>query len=74
MSTEEMLKPEFREFEIGHRYFAQLRGLWKLENGFMGGPFISLSTVDGFVYAPGAKKREFLRQVETILYSLKLQE
>ena len=84
MSTEEMLKPEFREFEIGNRYFAQLRGLWKLENGFMGGPFISLSTVDevtnrvitvdGFVYAPGDKKREFLRQVETILYTLKLQE
>jgi len=84
MSTEEMLKPEFREFKIGNRYFAQLRGLWKLENGFMGGPFISLSTVDevtnrvitvdGFVYAPGDKKREFLRQVETILYSLKLQE
>ena len=84
MSTEEMLKPEFKEFEIEGRYFAQLRGLWKLENGFMGGPFISLSTVDevtnmvitvdGFVYAPGDKKREFLRQVETILYSLKLQE
>ena len=84
MSTEEMLIPEFSEFEIGNRYFAQLRGLWKLENGFMGGPFISLSTVDevtnrvitvdGFVYAPGEKKRELLRQVETILYSLKLQE
>ncbi|MBE9512434.1 MAG: DUF4837 family protein [Bacteroidetes bacterium] len=84
MSTEEILKPEFREFEIGNRYFAELRGLWKLENGFMGGPFISLSTVDevtnrvitvdGFVYAPGDKKRELLRQVETILYSLKLQE
>jgi len=84
MSTEELLKPEFSEFEIENRYFAQLRGLWKLENGSMGGPFISLSTVDevtnrvitvdGFVYAPGDKKREFLRQVETILYSLKLQE
>ena len=84
MSTEEMLKPEFSEFEIGNRYFAQLRGLWKLENGFMGGPFISLSTVDevtnrvvtvdGFVYAPGDKKRELLRQVETILYSINLQE
>ena len=46
MSTEEMLKPEFSEFEMEGRYFAQLRGLWKLENGFMGGPFISLSTVD----------------------------
>ncbi|NQU81639.1 MAG: DUF4837 family protein, partial [Bacteroidetes bacterium] len=31
-------------------------------------------TVDGFVYAPGDKKRELLRQVETILYSLKLEE
>ncbi|MCH7657343.1 MAG: DUF4837 family protein [Bacteroidetes bacterium] len=84
MTTEDLLKPEFKEFEIGKRYFAQLRGLWKLENGFMGGPFISLSTVDeklnrvvtveGFVYAPGDEKREFLRQLETILYTLKLQE
>ncbi len=46
----------------------------------MGGPFISLSTfdkernrivtVEGFVYAPKFDKRNYLRQVEAILYTL----
>ncbi len=84
MTTEDLLLPDFREFEIEGRYFSELRGLWKLENGFMGGPFISLSTVDepnkrvvtveGFVYAPSEKKRELLRQVESILYTLEFKK
>jgi hypothetical protein len=28
------------------KYYAELRGLWKVENDFMGGPFVSLSTLD----------------------------
>jgi hypothetical protein len=50
----------------------------------MGGPFISLVqldekrnkiiTVDGFVFAPAHKKRELIRQMEAILYSLKIQD
>jgi len=60
------------------------RGLWKVEGDFMGGPFISLtllspdqSTViclDGYVYAPKYDKRNYLRQVEAILYSLQVGE
>lgn len=82
MTTEDILPPDYSEFEHDGRYYAKLRGLWKLENGFMGGPFISLSTVDekrqrivtvdGYVYAPSEEKREFLRQVESILYSLEI--
>ncbi|HHJ10325.1 MAG TPA: DUF4837 family protein [Bacteroidetes bacterium] len=82
MTTETILPPEFRAFKRNGQYYAQLRGLWKLENGFMGGPFVSISTVDkyhgrvitveGYVYAPGDKKRELLRQVESILYTLKI--
>ena len=82
MTTEDIFPPDFTEFEIEGKYYAKLRGLWKLENGFMGGPFVSLSTVDekrqrvvtvdGYVYAPSKEKREFLRQVESILYSLEI--
>jgi len=82
MTTEDLIPPDFEEFELDQRYFAELRGLWKLENGFMGGPFVSLSTVDevrnrvvtieGWVYAPDDEKRELLRQVESILYTLQL--
>ena len=84
MATEDLLPPILDEFELDGRYFAELRGLWKLEKGAMGGPFVSLSTVDeqrnrvitveGFVFAAGLDKREFLRQVESILYTLEIVE
>ncbi len=82
MTTEDLLTPVYTEFEKDSLYFAKLQGLWKLQNGFMGGPFVSISTVDeernrvvtleGFVYAPNDDKREFLRQVESILYSVEI--
>jgi hypothetical protein len=84
MATEDLLPPIMKEFKLDDRYVAELRGLWKLENGAMGGPFVSLSTVDeernrvitveGFVFAAGLDKREFLRQVESILYTLEIDE
>ncbi len=82
MTTEDLLTPVYSEFEKDSLYFTKLEGLWKLQNGFMGGPFVSISTVDekrervvtleGYVYAPNDKKREFLRQVESIIYSVKM--
>ena len=84
MTTETLIPPEFTEFEKEGRYFSKLRGLWKLEKGAMGGPFVSLSTVDetrnrvvtveGYVYAPGEPKREHLRQVDAIIHSLQILE
>ena len=60
----------------------ELRGLWDLENGFMGGPFISHSaydsrrgrivTVDAYVYHPNQKKRVKMKQLEAIVYSMEL--
>lgn len=72
--------PIFREETVNNRYFATIRGLWKMENYIMGGPFVQLSTVDtrrnrivtveGFVFAPSEEKRNYVRQLEAILYSL----
>jgi hypothetical protein len=80
MTTERRFYTVKKEFLLKERYFVELRGLWKLENGFMGGPFVSLTTLDeennrvvtveGFVYAPKGRKRNLLRQVEAILYTL----
>ena len=77
MTTEMDYAPLFTEFMEDDRYFAELRGLWKVQNDFMGGPFISRTTLDeernrvitveGFVFAPGEKKRNLLRQVEGII-------
>ena len=60
----------------------ELRGLWDLENGFMGGPFVSHSvydaqrgrivTVDGYIYHPNQKKRIKMKQLEAIIYSMEL--
>lgn len=56
------------------------RGLWEMRNDAMGGPFVSLSTVDSvnsriivaeaFVYATGTNKRNLIRSAEAALYTL----
>jgi len=77
------MDPIFREIWVNNGYCAELRGLWKMYNGAsMGGPFYShtrldeinqrVITVDGFVFAPGTKKRNHIRQLEAIIYSMKL--
>jgi hypothetical protein len=81
MSTEMRLEPVFQVFEHNGNYAAEMRGLWNTENDFMGGPFVMIAELDaanqrvviaeGFVYAPGEKKRNFLRQVEAMIYSMK---
>ena len=62
-------------------YAVEIRGLWRVEHDFMGGPFISYTflnentnrivTLFGYVYYPNHKKRNLLLQVESILYSVK---
>ncbi len=78
MAIEEKLPVDYRIFSHNGRNYAEIRGLWTLVNGFMGGPFISIMTydeknrravfLDAFVYAPNDNKRELLRQVEALLY------
>ncbi|MFO7938271.1 MAG: DUF4837 family protein [Bacteroidales bacterium] len=72
--------PSQRKVKFQGKTFTEIRGLWRVENDYMGGPFINLSYVDtannrvvvadGFVFAPRGDKRNYLRQVEAILYSL----
>ncbi|NOX86218.1 MAG: DUF4837 family protein [Chlorobi bacterium] len=60
-------------------YAVEVRGLWKVEGDFMGGPFLSVTFVDprtnhivtimGYVYYPAKDKRDMLRQLEAIIYS-----
>jgi hypothetical protein len=68
----------FRE-EINFKgsFAVELRGLWRLNNYYMGGPFLSYSIVDettnrlyyieGFLYSPGKEQRDYMRELETIL-------
>tara|TARA_B100000497_G_scaffold127865_1_gene171437 strand:- start:1211 stop:2287 length:1077 start_codon:yes stop_codon:yes gene_type:complete len=59
-------------------YAKEYRGIWEMENDFMGGPYHTwmvvngdeLIYVDGFVWSPGKRKREMLQQLEKIVSSL----
>ena len=68
---------------IGGFYAMETRGLWKILDGeAMGGPFVSLTrldqvngrvvTAEAFLFAAGQKKRNAMRQMEAILYTLEM--
>ena len=68
---------------VGGFYAMETRGLWKIYDGeAMGGPFVSLTRLDQvngrvvtaevFLFAAGQKKRNAVRQLEAILYTLQM--
>ena len=80
MADEPTVPPVVKRFEKNGVYSVQMNGLWQLENGFMGGPYINHTIVDlknaqlvtahGFVFYPSRDKRHMVRQLEAILYSM----
>ncbi len=88
MVADRIIPPNFKEFKFKNKYTAEMRGLWKLGGAqkgvFQGGPYISFSqvdkkrnriiTVDGYIYGGRKKKRNLLRQLEAILYTLDINE
>ncbi|HET6556050.1 MAG TPA: DUF4837 family protein [Prolixibacteraceae bacterium] len=80
MTTAMDLPRDINYVTYGGNYACEVRGLWRVENDFMGGPFVSLSvldpdkkrviTVEGNVYAPKNDKRNYVRQMEAMIYSL----
>jgi hypothetical protein len=71
-----------RPVNLQGMYAVETRGLWKLIGDFMGGPFVNYTfvdertnkvvTIDGYVYAPNAPKRDLLIQAESIIRSVML--
>jgi hypothetical protein len=74
--------PKEKEINLNGLYAKELRGLWHVKGDFMGGPFINYTfidekrnqviTVDGYVYCPRFDKREYLRELEAYILSIKL--
>ena len=72
--------PTFRTLREGGREIVEMRGLWQMEGDAMGGPFVSHAVIDSvrgrtlvaetFVYAPGEKKRNIMKRMEAVLYTL----
>jgi hypothetical protein len=82
MATERRVDQVYNVTKHNGNYATEMRGLWRLMNDFMGGPYISLAQLDienqrvivayGYVYAPSKDKRNLLRQVEAMIYTLSL--
>jgi hypothetical protein len=80
MITEPRLPAALDTSDFHGHFSVLMRGLWKFNNPVMGGPFVSLSvvdekkgrmiTVDGYVFAPKFDKRNYVMELEAILYSL----
>lgn len=73
--------PQRKVVKIDGREWIELRGFWEVERDFMGGPFVSyttlderegeLLTIDCYVYSPKYGKRNFLRPLEHLVYGVK---
>lgn len=79
MTTSQAIAPTTRSLKYRGIDFMETRGFWEVQGDFMGGPFVSHSfyskdgkdiiVLEAFAYAPRYDKRQYLRQVESILYS-----
>jgi|LWDU01.1.fsa_nt_gi hypothetical protein len=80
MKVERRMIPSYEEILFKGEFASEIRGLWRMENDFMGGPFYSLTfydkphkrlvTVEGYAYAPYFDKRQYMREVEGIVKSV----
>lgn len=81
--TEKSVRPLVQEVNLAGEKALESRGLWYIENDFMGGPFISytfmdeqnsrLLVIEGFSFTPSAKKRDFVFEMEAILKTVSFQ-
>ena len=84
MITSEAFEPDFRMFRLEGRLWCEMRGFWDVEGDFMGGPFVSYTTVDtatnrvftydAYIYSPKLNKRNFVRDMEHLLYQIEFQK
>lgn len=82
MITEEAYAPYLFESEIDGKFAYETRGTWEVKDFFMAGPFLNYAVLDeenerfvileGFVFAPSARKRDNMFELEAILKSAKI--
>jgi len=82
MTTEERFPVTVTRKSFGGRTWVELRGLWKVQGDYMGGPFVSyfhrdeknnqFIMLEGYVHAPQKpNKANFVREVEAVLRTFK---
>lgn len=77
-------RPAYRPLVIADRTWVEMAGLWEVENYFMGGPFVSYTTVnkqtnevvtiDCYIYSPSEEKRNMLRELQQLVYLIEFPE
>lgn len=76
------LMPHGRAVSLNGSFAYVMQGLFGMHGAKMGGPFVSLSlvdtarqeliTVEGFVYAPQFDKREYMRELEALVRTVRI--
>lgn len=72
--------PVAKRIDFKGNFAVEMRGMWDMQGDFMGGPFLSftfvdqrhnrLVTLDGYVYNPNQEKKDLVRQLEAIIYTM----
>ena len=73
-------QPEYRTIRIDGHPWIEMIGLWDVENYFMGGPYVSYTTVnkatnevvtlDCYLHYPKNEKRNMLRELQHLVYMI----
>lgn len=84
MTTSEVMTPDYRIFRMDGRIWCEMRGFWDVHGDFMGGPFVSYTSVDTatnrvvtldcYIYSPKVHKRNFMRGVEHLFHLISFPE
>ena len=82
MITEAAYAPYLFHSEIDNKFAYETKGTWEVTNAFMAGPFLNYAVMDeendrivvleGFTFAPSARKRDNMLELEAILKSAKI--
>lgn len=82
MITEKAYTPFHFETILDNKPVLEIKGVWDMDNAFMGGPFINYTiedkvnkrwvVIEGFVFAPSVEKRNYMFELEAIAKSIKI--
>jgi len=83
MKVEDAYTPFIAKTTIDNKPAYEVRGMWKVEGQYMGGPFMTYAIEDkkneryliagGYVYAPSLNKRDFMFEIESIIKSIAIE-
>ena len=83
MTTERLYPPYISTYTHNALEGLKVKGLWKMQNAFMGGAFVShflndtindrVLVIEGFLFNPGEDKRNSLQELEWLISDFKIQ-